>query len=130
MAWGINVNGETDVPPGSDYTEISAGTNGGLAMTNTGSVVEWGQTDGSVPSGAGYLAVSSGQFWNLFLAADGTLSSSGSDMNGDTDVPGGDNYFAIAAGGNQGVAIQVPEPTSAMILMLGAAPPLLRRRRS
>jgi alpha-tubulin suppressor-like RCC1 family protein len=127
VAWGTNTAGETNVPSGSDYVAVSAGITGGLALTSGGTVVSWGSIGGSTPSGGTYSAVSCGQSWNLFLASNGTLSASGTDSFGETEVPSGNGFVAIAAGANQGVAIQVPEPASLSLLSMGAL--LMVRRR-
>jgi alpha-tubulin suppressor-like RCC1 family protein len=122
VAWGTNTAGETNVPSGSDYVAVSAGVTGGLALTASGSVVSWGDTGGSIPSGTGYQAVSSGQFWNLFIDPDGTLSASGTNSFGEvSNVPAGNNFVAIAAGDNQGVAIEVPEPVTAGLMISAMA---------
>jgi hypothetical protein len=60
VAWGANADGQTDVPPGSDFVAIAAGYAHNLALREDGSLVAWGDpADGAcdTPAGNDYAAI-------------------------------------------------------------------------
>ena len=70
VAWGLNDQGQTDVPSGSDFVGIAAGGFHNLALRQDGSVAAWGwnaegQTD--VPGGQAFQAISAGQQHSVAL---------------------------------------------------------------
>ena len=51
VGWGYNGNGETNVPTGNNYTQISSRLSNGLALKSDGSLVGWGWNDwGQAPA--------------------------------------------------------------------------------
>ncbi len=117
VAWGVDEDGETDVPTslaGKTVTAISAGTEHSLALTSDGQVTAWGgnryhQTD--VPaslSGRTVTAISAGDYHNLALTSDGHVTAWGNDDQGATQVPASLNdktVTAISAGAQYGLAL-------------------------
>ena len=61
-----------------------------------------------------------------FEAVNESIVAWGRDYDGDTEVPAGDGYIAIAAGGHHNLAI-VPEPAALSIFAFGGLA-LVRRR--
>jgi alpha-tubulin suppressor-like RCC1 family protein len=118
-AWGNNIYGQTNVPPGlTNVLAIAAGYFHGLALRSDHTVVAWGlnsfgQT--TVPPGlTNVVAISGGEYHSLALLANGTVRAWGQNTYGQTNVPPGlTNVVAIAAGALHNLAL------------VGTAPPVL-----
>ncbi len=134
--WGNNDYGQTNVPSGNDFTAISAGSYHGLALRSDGSIVAWG-ADASwaiqhlnVPSGQ-FTAIAASDAYNLALKSDGSLVAWGSYNT--ADIPSGNHFVAIAAGGDgHALALAVPEPSALTLggmALAGIATIGVRRRR-
>ena len=114
VAWGSNLEGQTNVPAGlSGVTAISAGNKHNLALQNDGTVVAWGcvtldNAPCTVPAGlSGVTAISAGGFHNLALQNDGTIVAWGNNSSGQTNVPAGlSGVTAIAGGGWHSLALK------------------------
>ena len=93
VAWGYNVSGQTDVPPGlTGVVAIAAGADHSLALKSDGTIVAWGyneygQTD--VPPGlAGVAKIAAGYYHSLALKSDGTLLPEGLSLSVDGVLSG------------------------------------------
>jgi hypothetical protein len=111
VAWGNDLDGQTDVPPGlGDVTAIAAGYLLSMAVRADGTVVVWGNLDQPRPPPAGLdnvVAVAAGDFHCLALRADGTLVAWGFDSDGQASIPSGlGGVTAIAAGGYHSLALR------------------------
>ena len=135
VGWGDNGLGQIDVPPGNDFTAVTAGGRTGYALREDGSLVAWGlDLYGQIrdlPAGNDFIAVDGGDNHAVALRRDGTLVAWGSNFYGQTDVPAGNRYIAISAGGRHSLALQIPEPSSLILLLsLAATCPFLLRRKT
>jgi len=104
--WGLNANGQTNVPEGvTSVVAIAAGHLHGLALKADGSMVGWGPQI-SVPEGVtNTVAIAAGHYHSMALKADGSVVCWGENSYGQTNVPpGATNIVAIAAGGNVSLA--------------------------
>jgi hypothetical protein len=112
VAWGYNLNGQTDVPPGlSGITAIDAGCYHNLVLKSDGTVVAWGYNgygQTTVPAGlSNVTAISGGGLHSLALKSEGTVVAWGNDSEGATDVPAGlSGVTAIAAGYGHNLALK------------------------
>jgi hypothetical protein len=119
VAWGINIDGETDVPADlTGVTAIAASLGYGIALKNDGTVVDWGSnSDGlmGVPAGlADVTAVATSPYHRLALKNDGTVVAWGSNGNGETDVHAGlAGVTAISAGSGYSMALLTLDGPSA-----------------
>src|SRR4051794_37709831 len=94
IAWGYNLSGSTDVPPGlANIQAIKAGSGFNLALLSNGTVVAWGYNDvgqTSVPAGlTNVAAISAGQDHCLALKTDGTVVAWGANNLGQSTIPAG-----------------------------------------
>lgn len=110
QAWGDGSEGETNLPPGTNFVAVSCGANHALGLKNDGTVVAWGRNDygqTNVPAGlSGVVAVAGGIQHSLALRSDGTVVAWGDNTYGETNVPAGlSNVIAIAAGGYHSLAL-------------------------
>ena len=122
VGWGSNYYGETDVPAGTDFTAIAAGSYHSLALKADGSLVGWGDNysgQTNVPAGTDFTAIAAGEHHSLALKADGSLVGWGYNEYGQTDVPAGTDFKAIAAGGYHSLALVIPEPSTFFLLGTG-----------
>ena len=120
----MNPYGATRVPEGNDFVAVAGGGNHGLAIKCDGSLVGWGdnsQGQSNVPPGNDFTAIAGGAFYSLALREDGSLVAWGANHWGESDVPAGNNFVAMAAGSQHGLAIQVPEPSTILLLWTLAA---------
>jgi hypothetical protein len=109
VAWGMNTDGQCNVPEGRDYVAISARHKHNLALRADGSIVAWGQNNqgqSNAPAGKGFVAVSAGQVHSLALKADGSLVAWGYNANGQCNAPSSNDFVAIAAGDNHNLALR------------------------
>lgn len=112
VAWGINTDGQTNVPPAlADVAAIGAGDYHSLVLQSNGTVVAWGQNtygQTTVPAGlTNAAAVAAGGYHSLAVASNGTVVAWGYNGYGQTSVPPGlTNVAAIAAGTYHSLALQ------------------------
>lgn len=111
LVWGDNGLGQLDAPQGNDFVAIAAGGYRSVALRKDGSAVAWGRLPKKgevIPSGE-LTAVDLGSFDRYFaivLRRDGTLAACGEALYGQTDVPAGNDYIALAAGAYHGLALR------------------------
>jgi alpha-tubulin suppressor-like RCC1 family protein len=105
VAWGLNDDGQCNVPRGSDFIAVSGGHWHSLALRVNGSLVSWGSIS-EAPSGNDFVAIASGSGHNLALKADGSLVAWGGTAYGKSDVPQGNDFVAIAARGEHNLALK------------------------
>jgi hypothetical protein len=108
-AWGADLFGVTDVPPGlTNAIAISAQTLHSLAVQRDGTVVAWGDDDegeSDVPAGlSNVMAIAAGEAHSVALKNDGTVVAWGNDSAGQTNTPALNQVKLIAAGGNHTLA--------------------------
>ena len=109
VAWGMNQDGQCNVPEGRDYVAISARFKHNLALRADGSIVGWGQNNhgqSDAPAGKNFTMVAAGLVHSLALKADGTLVAWGYNVNGECNVPQGNGFVAIAAGDSHNLALR------------------------
>ena len=105
VAWGLNNEGQCNVPRGNDFVAVSGGHWHSLALRADGSLVSWGIMS-EAPSGNDFVAIASGSGHNLALKADGSLTAWGGTAYGKTDVPEGNDFVAIAARTEHNLALR------------------------
>lgn len=101
----------TQVPTGSDYTQISCSTFTGLALKDNGTVVAWGNNgngQASVPTGlTNVIDVVAGQNFSMALKDDGTVVAWGDNTFGEATIPNGlSSVIAISAEGDTALALK------------------------
>jgi hypothetical protein len=112
VAWGDNIAGQTDVPPGlTNAIALAAGRYHSLALRSDGTVLAWGNGGGvatNVPPGLhNVTAVGAGLYHSLALRSDGTVVAWGDNSYGQTSVPSGlSDVTAIAAGTSHNLALK------------------------
>jgi alpha-tubulin suppressor-like RCC1 family protein len=120
VAWGLNVEGQTDVPSGlNNVIAVAAGVLHSLALKSDGTVVAWGVSHGdtdyddygqsNAPYGLSNVkAIAAGSYHSLALTEDGTVVAWGSNSNGEIDVPS-DLYDVIAITAGHGFSLALTE---------------------
>lgn len=107
VAWGLNQDGQVNVPAGlTNVFSIAGGLHHSLAVTADGRVMGWGGYGcpivTNVPSGlTNAVAVAAGEYHSLALTTEGRVIAWGDNLDnwGETDVPSGlSNVVAITAG--------------------------------
>ena len=109
VGWGLNNDGETTPPEGTDFTVVAAGSSHCLALKADGSIVGWGgNADGEAtpPAGTGYLAIAAGYEHSLALKADGSIIGWGDESEGRWAIPEGNDFVAIADGSFHCLAVK------------------------
>ena len=118
VSWGysgFNLREVPPLPPGLNYSGLSAGNYHSVALRSDGLIVAWGNPNGGVlavpllPKGVTYTAVSAGSSHTLALRSDGGITAWGSNAQGQCNVPtapAGVRYTAISAGYLHSVAIR------------------------
>ena len=105
-----------------------------MALTTSNTLVAWGndasgQVSG-VPSGSNFMTLSGGFDFGLAMRNDNTLVGWGFNYYNQCNVPSGNLYTLVEAGGYHGLALTpVPEPASAGVLLVAGGLALLRRHR-
>ncbi len=114
IGWGSNAQGQLDIPPGTNYADISAGSYHGLALHTDGSLIAWGGQEGDIeagltncPLGTNYIGIAAGGDFNLALKQDKSIVAWGNGDFGQTNIPQGFNYKKIAAGLSHGMALKI-----------------------
>jgi hypothetical protein len=102
-------------PVASRVTQLSDGTNFTLGLTESGTVVGWGDNSSgqiSIPAGlTNVVSVDAGESFGLALKADGTVVAWGSNVAGETSIPAGlSGVTAISAGSNFAIALKAKAP--------------------
>jgi hypothetical protein len=111
-AWGLDLAGESSVPPGlSNVVEVAAGGCFSLALTVGGRVLAWGDNrcgQTNVPSDlTNAVAIAAGRLHCLALRSDGSVVAWGYNQRGQANVPKGlTNVVAIAAGFAHSLALR------------------------
>lgn len=108
--WGLNEDGQCNVPIGTGFLQIDAGGSHTVALRSNGSLAAWGDNSSqqcNFPPGNNYVAVSAGGSHSLALKADGTVVAWGDNTDGQCTVPPpvGYTYQGISAGGNFSLAL-------------------------
>jgi hypothetical protein len=72
VAWGLNSNGQTNIPSGlSTVVAVAGGNNHSLALQGNGTVVVWGDDNygqTNVPSGlSNVVAIAAGEYYTLAI---------------------------------------------------------------
>ncbi len=120
-AWGSNSNGQSNVPAGNDFVAIAGGAYHSLALRSDGSLVSWGYNgNGQVsntPSGSDFIEIGCGPsaYHSLALRSDGSIAAWGYNANGECNVPAGDDFVLVAAGGNHSLALCRPYTVTASV---------------
>src|SRR5256885_1056229 len=102
VAWGSNVNGQTNVPPDlSSVVAVAAGSSHSVALKSDGTVVAWGHNNSGEPNVPdalrGVVAIAAGSAHTLGLRSDGMVAAWGTGAA--AVVPAGlSNVVAVAAG--------------------------------
>lgn len=109
IAFGYNVQGQTDVPalpPGLTYTGVAAGFYNTLLLRSDGEVIAFGDSTRGhsdvppLPPGITYTAAESTYHHLVLLRSDGTVVTAGENDEGERDVPAlpsGMTYVDISA---------------------------------
>ncbi|OHB68220.1 MAG: hypothetical protein A2V70_19000 [Planctomycetes bacterium RBG_13_63_9] len=116
IAWGGGLHGTLNVPAGNDYVAISAADYTGLALKEDGSVAGWGWIT-RPPPGNNVVSVAAGSRFGLLLKQDGSLGAWGDRYFAYEPLPEGNRFVAIACGREHSLAIEVPEPSTAVSLL-------------
>jgi alpha-tubulin suppressor-like RCC1 family protein len=113
LSWGVNANGQTNVP--ADLTSVAAiagGWHHSMALKNNGTVIVWGANDRgqtNVPAGLSNVVAIASRSGDqcMALRADGTVVVWGDNSFGLTNVPPGlSNVIAISASGSRCLALR------------------------
>lgn len=96
--WGLDDQGQTDVPGGA-WAELTAGRYHTCAVAVDGSVTCWGRsTEGQVAAPGGvFVALDAGWYHTCGVVDDGSLACWGRDDDGESSAPGG-SFSAVSAG--------------------------------
>ncbi|NIP25019.1 MAG: hypothetical protein GWN67_11990 [Phycisphaerae bacterium] len=104
MAWGLNNNGQCNVPdPNEGFVAIATGNLHSLGLKADSSIVAWGLNNNgqcNVPEpNEDFIAVAAGGFHSLGLKADGSIVVWGLNNYGQCNVPEPNEGFIAVAGG-------------------------------
>ncbi|MAE66785.1 MAG: hypothetical protein CMJ18_21155 [Phycisphaeraceae bacterium] len=114
VAWGSNRYGQTEVPSGRNFKAIAAGGYHNVVLQTDGSLTTWGTekpSDPRVRAPAGHefndVAASRYEFFHaVTLREDGSLNAWGWSQYGQTDVPSGNDFVAVASGSWHNLALR------------------------
>ena len=97
ICWGINSNGQTDVPPGK-YVAISAGSWHTCAITDGRRIRCWGSDfwGQSSPPGGTFRQVSAGYRHSCGVETDGAVKCWGYNQHGESNPPAG-RFLAVSS---------------------------------
>ena len=110
------------MPAGNDFVAIAAGYFHSLALKSDGSLAGWGDNLRADERAGGQRLRGHrrGVLPQPGAESDGSLAGWGNNAYGQTNVPAGNNFVAIAAGGSTAWrSSMVPEPASIALLALG-----------
>ncbi|MBN1126327.1 MAG: hypothetical protein JXA82_15075 [Sedimentisphaerales bacterium] len=108
VAAGRNNEYQINIPTGNNYISVSAGEYHGVALKNDGTIAAWGTyltTSATSPAGDDFKAVDAGLYFNIAVREDGSLYAWGENLSNPdynkvfTDLPGGNDFIAVSAGG-------------------------------
>ncbi|KAB2948889.1 MAG: hypothetical protein F9K17_04845 [Phycisphaerae bacterium] len=102
-AWGFGDYGQTEIPEGNDFVAIDAGEYHNLALRSDHTAFSWGWYGGEV---AEVSAIAAGWGHCLVLRLDGSLYAWGTNGFGELNVPEGNDFVAIWAGGFTSAAMR------------------------
>ena len=119
VAWGDDTDHVVKNIPKGMFTAVAAGSQHAVAIRSDGTLAAWGNDvvvgdDGeplsatvvsSAPKTGTFVAVAAGETHSIALRSDGTLVAWGSDDHGQVSAVPTGAFQAIAAGGNQTMAI-------------------------
>jgi trimeric autotransporter adhesin len=109
VAWGNNSSGQTNVPTAlSNVVAVAIESGGIFALQDNGVVDSWnGGLYTHVIPPTNVVAIAAGGAHLLALLSDGTVTASGDNTHGQTNVPAGlNNVVMIAAGASHSVALK------------------------
>ncbi|GAG03599.1 unnamed protein product, partial [marine sediment metagenome] len=112
VGWGLNGNGQTAAPGGSNFTTIAAGMYHSLAIREDGALAGWGlNTSGQidVPLGNDFVAIAGGGTHSLAIREDGSIVGWGAGLDPYgliSGIPAGNDFVAIAAGQSHDMALR------------------------
>jgi LruC domain-containing protein len=112
IAWGVNGYGQAEDPPHNDYVKISAGRYHNLALRSNGEVYAWGNNASNqcnVPAGT-FSEIAAGNSYSLGISSSagtsGMLIPWGIAYNGETTVPGGNDFIKVSAKNLHAIALR------------------------
>ncbi|MSX32901.1 MAG: hypothetical protein F2736_05695 [Actinobacteria bacterium] len=115
VSWGDDAYRQvSEMPSGSDFTQVSLGERHSVALRTDGSLVSWGKPEGGIygqvsdtPSGTDFTQVSAGRFHSVALKSDGSLVSWGMDIYSQvSSTPLGTDFTQVSAGYYSSVALK------------------------
>ncbi len=109
IAWGLNDNGQANVPSGDNYVAIAAGEYHSLALDSDGFIEAWGLNSSaqlSVPADSNNVAIAAGGYHSLAIKSDGSLTGWGDDTYLQASCPADNDYIAVAAGRFHSLALK------------------------
>ncbi|AKL72578.1 Regulator of chromosome condensation (RCC1) repeat [Actinobacteria bacterium IMCC26256] len=115
VSWGDDEYRQvSEMPSGSDFTQVSLGERHSVALRTDGSLVSWGEPSGGIygqvsdtPSGTDFTQVSAGRFHSVALKSDGSLVSWGMDIYSQvSSTPSGTDFTQVSAGYYSSVALK------------------------
>jgi hypothetical protein len=99
-----------DLNEPSPYVTIAAGHNRRYAIREDGKVYSWGNLwHAPNPPDGNYIAIASGDFWTVAIRTNGSLVASGDFPFDANALPDGNNFVAVSAYGQYGMALRSSE---------------------
>ncbi|OPY63605.1 MAG: Cadherin-like beta sandwich domain protein [Pelotomaculum sp. PtaU1.Bin065] len=115
VAWGYNIDNQSNVPYGlDDAVAVAAGDSHSLALRADGAVTAWGSDNYgqcAVPAGlAGVADIAAGAYFSAALTGDGRVVAWGRNESGECDLPtglnGAGNVVDIECGAYHALALK------------------------
>ncbi len=111
VAWGINSDGQCDVPAGlRNVVAVAGGDTHSLALKKDGTIVGWGRNyngQAAPPPLIDAIGISAGADFSVALRSNGTVAAWGNGYGGATSVPQGlTDVVAVAAGAYHNLALK------------------------